>query len=88
MSSDAVQDGEDVVIERDGAKVVVDQTSLDFIKGNFNEHLFVGWWDKNNKSSGFSLHQKELKADLRDGKNFHNELVFYKIPLHPTLVVI
>jgi Fe-S cluster assembly iron-binding protein IscA len=43
MSSDAVQDGEDVVIERDGAKVVVDQTSLDFIKGNFNEHLFVGW---------------------------------------------
>ena len=29
-----VQAEEDVLIERDGAKVVVDQTSLDYLKGN------------------------------------------------------
>jgi hypothetical protein len=34
MSSDAVQDGEDVIIEQDGAKVY--QISLDFIKGATN----------------------------------------------------
>ncbi len=70
MSSDAVQDGEDVVIERDGAKVVVDQTSLDFIKGNFNEHLFVGWWDKNNKSSGFRFAPERVKSRFKRQEKF------------------
>ena len=39
MSNDPVEDGEDVIVERDGAKVVVDQTSLDYLKGFTLLHL-------------------------------------------------
>jgi Fe-S cluster assembly iron-binding protein IscA len=34
LSSDPPQDGDDIIFQRNGAKVVVDQTSLDFIKGD------------------------------------------------------